>query len=556
MSTVQRSESMFGSSRSFRSSGWRWRTVASGAARAACAVSIGALMGLVVAVDTPAHLKIVGGKTSVWLDFGKSYDQIAVRGLVTLDRATSRSLAGEPLGIRAVLDLDTAQLVNGSGQFDTRVLPAYIQAYSDPTQIVSAVRSALVSHLLLFTLIGAGAGLAASAARPGYRRWRASYDRRHWPDGATRAAALAYRRPERRAARRVAQVAILVVAAGALPSAVWHSPSALHVRPDALFDGTPLAGTEVHGLLRPAMYAVRDSIRTYFGETDTYYSRLADKLTAQLASSPVQLPAGDDVVSFGFVTDRHCNIGMDRVVVALLRTVHVHLLVSGGDDAFSGSFSFESACTSGLADRSAKAGITDIFVAGNHDSAKSMAAERDAGIHTLDGGVIEAEGLRFLGLPDPRTSRYGEGIQPASSAAQHAVLDEQGRRVAQLACAQDSPVIAVLHDPRAGAEALSGGCGKVSLALDGHTHAQDGPTPFGLPGGRTGYRFVGASAGGAPSETTVVRTFASRLTVGPLNHDASVEIVSVHSRTGQLAGVTVLGFTPKQEISISKLTAG
>ena len=317
-----------------------------------------------------------------------------------------------------------------------------------------------------------------------------------------------------------------------------------------------MAGTEVRGLLRPAMSAVQDTIRTYFGETDAYYSRLEDKLTARLDESPVQLPAGEDIVQVGFVTDRHCNIGMDRVVVALLGKLQVHLLVSAGDDAFSGSFSFESACTDDLAQRSAKAGITDVFVAGNHDSPKTVAAEQAAGIRTLTGDVITTEGLHLIGVPDPRTSRYGQGIRPASPDAQHALVVEQGRRVARSACAQQAPVIAVLHDPTAGAEALSQGCGKVTLALDGHTHAQDGPTRFDLPDGQTGYRFVGASSGGAPSETSVVRTFASQLTVGPLNHDASVEIVSVHRDTGALAGVTVFGFTPKQEITVSGLSAG
>jgi hypothetical protein len=34
---------------------------------------------------------------------------------------------------------------------------------------------------------------------------------------------------------------------------------------------------------------------------------------------------------------------MDRVIVALAQHFDIHLLVSGGDDAFSGSFPFEAA---------------------------------------------------------------------------------------------------------------------------------------------------------------------------------------------------------------------
>lgn len=524
------------------------------AGRVIGAVLVGAVIGLSLAIGTPAHLQIVGGSTSVWLKFGRPYDQIAVRGLVTLKRPTPRSVVGEAVGLRAVLDLDASQLVNPKGEFDTRVLPAYIQAYSDPTQIVVDVRSALIRHLALFVAAGAATGLLLVASRSGYRRWRRAYDRAHWPDAHTRHVAVAYRRPERRAIRQTFQGLVVLTSIAALPSAVRHAPTSPAIHAEALFDGTPLAGTEVRGLLRPAMYAVRSTIRTYFGETDTYYSALEDKLTAQLDESPVVVPGGDDVVQMGFVTDRHCNIGMDRVIVALLQKLNVHILVSGGDDAFSGSFAFETACTSGLAQRSAKAKITDVFVAGNHDSPATIAAESTAGIRTLDGTTAEAGGLRFLGLPDPRTSRYSQGIVPPGSAAQHAVVERQGRQVGRLACASNGPIIAVLHDPKAGEAALLGGCGHVTLALDGHTHAQDGPTAFGLPGGGTGYRFVGASSGGAPSETGVVRTLASRLTVGPLNHNASVEIVSVERSTGRLVGVTVFRFTSQQQISVSQLT--
>jgi hypothetical protein len=43
--------------------------------------------------------------------------------------------------------------------------------------------------------------------------------------------------------------------------------------------------------------------------------------------------------------------------------------------------------------------------------------------------------------------------------------------------------------------------------------------------------------------------------VGPLNHDATVNLVSFDTTTGRLVGVTVFRFTPGQTISVEQLTS-
>jgi hypothetical protein len=244
---------------------------------------------------------------------------------------------------------------------------------------------------------------------------------------------------------------------------------------------------------------------------------------------------------------------MDRVIVALAQHYDIQLLVSGGDDAFSGSFPFESACTSNLAAKSQQAGMTDVFVAGNHDSAATRADEATQHIDVLDANLVTENGLTFVGLPDPRTSRYGQGIRPASKQAQRRLLTRQGRQVGHVACRSDTPVVAVLHDPIAGQAAIANGCGKVTVALDGHTHRQMGPTQIPDATGNAAYRFVGGSTGGAPGEGAVEHSFATRLTVGPLNHNASINVVSIDKDTGSLAGVTVWHMTPEQDITVEQL---
>ena len=522
---------------------------------------LGALVGFMIAVLTPARVEIAGSPTRVWLEVGRNYDQVSLSGILTGRRETTRSIFGEPLGVRAVLSLNTSELTTPSGQFSVNVLPAYIQAYSDPAQLVHDMRHALKVHLIAYTVLGALGALVLYGLWHAYRTWRRNYDQRNWPDPRVSRLVRQYRTPERGFLRYAAVAVIVVVVIGSVPSALQVPQPRSTIVGDSIFDGTPLAGVQVQGVLRPAFVAVESYIETYFERTNTYYDQLRDKLDAYLADDPEQLPGvhgetvDEDIVQLGFVTDRHCNIGMDRVIVDLLQHYGVHTLVSGGDDAFSGSFAFESACTRNLADKTNQAGIDDIFVGGNHDSPMTLGDELDQGITTLSGSLVEHDGLQFIGSPDPRTSRYGQGIVPASREAQDALLAKQAKAIAHTACIATGSIIAVLHDPLAGREAMASGCGHIALALDGHLHRQIGPVRVPLSDGRTGYQFVGASSGGAPGENVVDRSFASQLTVGPLNHDAVVNIVSVRRSTGELVGVTEFRFTPDQRVLVTQQLA-
>lgn len=519
---------------------------------------LGAIIGLTVAVFTPAKVEIAGSQTRIWLEMGRNYDQVSLSGILTGRRETSRSILGEPLGVRAVINLDTSQLITTSGEFNVNVLPAYIQSYSDPTQLVRDMRHALLVHVIVFTVLGALGALACYGLWHAYRAWRRGYDVRRFTDPRVQQVVRDYHAPERTFLKYVAVAVVVLLLIGAVPSATRITRPPPVIVGDSIFNGTQLAGIEVSGVLRPAFVAIESYVETYFDHTNSYYNALRDKLDAYFAGSPIELPGvqgdavNDDIVQLGFVTDRHCNIGMDRVIVALLQHYNVHTLISGGDDAFSGSFGFESACTRNLADKTNQADIADIFVAGNHDSPTTMADEADQGITTLTGKIVEHDGLQFLGSPDPRRSRYGEGIEPSDRAMQDAVLARQAKAIAKTACEGTGSIIAVLHDPLAGTDAMRSGCGHITLALDGHLHKQIGPTAIPLTGGGTGYQFVGASSGGAPGENVVDSSFASQLTVGPLQHDAVVNIVSVRRSTGELVGVTEFRFTPDQQIVVTQ----
>jgi hypothetical protein len=531
----------------------RWRPAMAGAAVMLGLAVIGAIVGLSVGLATRTHAEIAGSHVTLRLIPGQHYDEVNLAGALAGKRASTRSVLGEPIGIRATVDVDATYLFRPDGSVNSDVLPAYLQSFSDPDQVVSDLRRALVHHLAWFALGGAISGALIGAAAVGYRRWRIRYDLVH--DPSARSTARRYRAPERRFVRRALIGLAVLALLDTVPGAVRGDPPAQVITADPILADTPLAGTELTGLLRPAIAAADSYVHTYFADTDDYYRGLRDRLRRELEVTPVALPEGPDVVHFGFVTDRHCNIGMDRVIIELLDHFAVPTLVSGGDDDFSGSFPFESACTSDLAEKSKAAGVTDVFAAGNHDSAQTLTDERARGVRVLDGEVISIGDLHFIGSPDPRTSRYGQGIEPASSADQAALLEAQAARIARAACAQDEPLIIVLHDPRAGRQALENGCGKAVLALDGHTHVQRGPDPVPLTDTSVGHQFVGGSSGGAPTENSIERSFASALTVGPLNHEATVNLVSYNRVSHRLVGVTVFHFQPDQRISVEQLPA-
>jgi hypothetical protein len=513
---------------------------------------LGAFAGLVVGLATPAHVDMAGGRAAIRVEVGRSYDDFEFTGLLTGKRAAGRTLLGEPVGVSVQLDLDTSTFLNVDGTFDARVLPAYIQTYSNPEQLAHDLGHAIAVHLLRWVLAGAAAGGFAVLLRRGYVAWRYRQDARLPDGGYLRDAALTYRAPERRIARRAVLAAAVVATLAAVPGSAHQPPHTAPLVPTPLLDRTPLAGAEVGGPLLPAFNAAETYIREYFADTNTYYEQVRAALLDRLDVDPPTLPTGPDVAQIGFVTDRHCNTGMDRVIVTLLRRLDVPTLVSAGDDAFSGTFGFESACTAGLAAASHRASITDVFVGGNHDSPLTLSAESSQGIKVLDGKPVSVDGVTFAGQPDPRTSRYGQGIRPSSPVVRERLLADEGEQIGALACDSDRPLVVVLHDRSAGLTALQNGCGNATLALSGHTHRQFGPEMVPLPDGSTGYAFGSASTGGAPTDRTIEHSFASSLTVGPLNHEASINIVSVDRVSGALLGVTVCRVHPDQTVSFDE----
>ncbi|WP_241238290.1 metallophosphoesterase [Nocardioides pantholopis] len=226
---------------------------------------------------------------------------------------------------------------------------------------------------------------------------------------------------------------------------------------------------------------------------DTYEKSKTFYATAAEAAADLDLrtPAEDETVAV-LVSDRHDNIGMDKVARAIGDAAGASAVFDAGDDTSTGrtweAFSLDS--------------ITAAFddgpyqdqrwaVAGNHDHGSFVSRYlADLGWTMLDGEVVEGpDGSTLLGVDDPRSSGLGSWRDETGLS-----FEEVGDRLADAACAaaedEGQRVGTVLvHDANLGREALRRGC--VDLVVGGHLHVQSGPDPIVAEGGDSGNEGAG-----------------------------------------------------------------
>jgi hypothetical protein len=232
---------------------------------------------------------------------------------------------------------------------------------------------------------------------------------------------------------------------------------------------------------------VLSAIDTY-DKSKEFYSSAAEAA----ADLDLREPEDGETVAL-LVSDRHDNIGMDRVARAIGERARATVLLDAGDDTSTGSpweaFSLDS--------------VTGAFedwerfgVAGNHDHGSFVSTYlAEQGWTMLDGEAVDAPwGGTLLGVDDPRSSGLGNWRDESGLS-----FDEVGERLADAACAaaeDDQRVGTVLvHDVDLGRAALERGC--VDLVLGGHTHVQAGPDAVPGEGGATGYTWTTGTTGGA-----------------------------------------------------------
>ena len=254
----------------------------------------------------------------------------------------------------------------------------------------------------------------------------------------------------------------------------------------------PEARLQIQGGLLTS--GTRALIKSAFDTYDTsvaFYRDLAERATA--IGPELRQPSDDETVAV-FVTDRHDNVGMDKVARAIGDAGGATVLLDGGDDTSTGE-SWEAFSLDSLT--KAFDGYEQQFaVAGNHDNGRFVSDYlADHGVTMLTGEPIKGvDGIRLIGAPDPRSSGLGNWKTITGT-----TFDEQADSLADAACAADEDGKRVgtllVHDANLGRPALDRGC--VDLVLAGHLHLQVGPDEVVGDNGRTGTTYTNGTTGGA-----------------------------------------------------------
>jgi predicted phosphodiesterase len=194
------------------------------------------------------------------------------------------------------------------------------------------------------------------------------------------------------------------------------------------------------------------------------------------------------------LSDRHDNVGMDQVAVAIAERGSADAVFDVGDDTSTGE-EWEAFSLDSLA-----AAFEDYprwAVAGNHDHGSFVRSYlTDLGwTYFDDGEAIDGPGdTRILGADDPRSSGLGNWKDETGL-----TFAEVRTRLADAACDAeddgDRVDTLLVHDADLGDEALERGC--VDLVVGGHTHTQFGPEPVTGSNGEVGYEYTVGTAGGA-----------------------------------------------------------
>ncbi|QIG44555.1 metallophosphoesterase family protein [Nocardioides anomalus] len=236
---------------------------------------------------------------------------------------------------------------------------------------------------------------------------------------------------------------------------------------------------------------VESAVGTY-RNGETFYREAAE------AAADLDLRRPEDGESLVLlVSDRHDNIGMDRVARAVGDAAGAQAVFDAGDDTSTGS-TWEAFSLDSLDAAFDDGPYADVkwAVTGNHDHGTFVGRYlADHGWTVLDGDVVDGPaGVRLLGVGDPRSSGLGSWRDESGL-----TFDEVADRIADAACAAEADGerigTVLVHDANMGDETLARGC--ADLVLGGHLHVQGGPTEVTGANGAVGYSYTTGTTGGA-----------------------------------------------------------
>lgn len=261
---------------------------------------------------------------------------------------------------------------------------------------------------------------------------------------------LVFRRHPPRALMATGVAGVVVLAGGGAAAATW--------RPQAVNE------PKYDGLLTSAPTVVGDA-RSIVRDFRKYEQQLAKIVTnvSRLYDVTSTLPAYNSdpkAIRVLFVSDIHLNPTAWEIMRPITKQFDIDFIVDAGDISDHGTLAENQ-----FLEPIATLGVPYVFVRGNHDSLitqQAVAAQPNATV--LDNSSVELEGLRLIGIGDPR---FTPDKETRGKPAPPSVI-EVGERLAGYARRHPAD-IALVHDPT-----MAGPLdGTVPLVLGGHFHRRE-----------------------------------------------------------------------------------
>jgi len=192
--------------------------------------------------------------------------------------------------------------------------------------------------------------------------------------------------------------------------------------------------------------AFREEILNVARNVDSFYSKIE-------AWQPLE----GDTIKVLHVSDIHNNpVGVD-LIKRVVKDFNIDLVVDTGDMT-----DFGTPVEARLIEGIASLPVPYVFAPGNHDSPETVSFLRGVkNVTVLDGGLIDAKGVKIFGIPDPTS--LGSEIAPVSDTQIRAYVSDIEKALESLS---ERPHIIAVHNPKA----ASGLIGEAPVVLTGHTH--------------------------------------------------------------------------------------
>ena len=279
---------------------------------------------------------------------------------------------------------------------------------------------------------------------------------------------------------------------------------------------------------------IESAVSTYRNSKEFY-----DAAAEEAGDLRLRQPNEDQTVAV-LVSDRHDNIGMDKVARAIGDRAGATVVLDAGDDTSTGerweAFSLDSVTA-------AFDGYARFGVSGNHDHGDFVQDYLSRqGWTMLSGQVVEGPGGgSLIGVGDPRSSGLGSWRDETGLS-----FSEVAERLAGEACeAEDRVETVLVHDANLARDVLQRGC--ADLVLGGHVHVTISPRRVDGENGEVGYTYTTGTTGGAAYAIAIGSKPRRDAVVSLVTYGEDGRPVGIQAVTLQTNGTFVVG--PFEELT-------